>query len=80
MVRQGGGVGEMPRDSFNCGGCFHYGLGTHQDYTMAAKYYRLSAEQTNYVAMKSLGFLLMNGYGMATNEDEAKAPLLRAAT
>jgi TPR repeat protein len=62
------------------GSCYHTGHGTHQDYTMAAKYYRLSAEQTNYVAMKSLGFLLMNGYGMATNEDEAKTWLLKAAT
>ena len=62
------------------GGCFHYGLGTHQDFSTAAKYYRLSAEQTNYVAMKCLGFLLMNGYGVATNEDEAKVWLLRAAT
>ena len=29
------------------GGCYHYGLGTTQDFSMAAKYYRLSAEQTN---------------------------------
>ncbi len=54
------------------GGCYHYGLGTTQDFSMAAKYYRLSAGQTNFAAMKSLGYLLMNGYGVEKNEDEAK--------
>ena len=61
------------------GGCYHYGLGTTPDYSMAAKYYRLAAGQTNYVAMKSLGFLMMKGYGVDTNEDEARAWLMRAA-
>ena len=61
------------------GGCYHYGLGTTQDFSMAAKYYRLSADQTNYVAMKSLGYLLMNGYGVKTNEVEAEYWLMRAA-
>ena len=61
------------------GGCYHYGLGTTPNYSMAAKYYRLSAGQTNFVAMKSLGYLLMNGYGVETNEDEAKYWLMRAA-
>jgi hypothetical protein len=61
------------------GGCYHYGLGTTPNYSMAAKYYRLAAGQTNYVAMKCLGFLLMNGYGMETNEDEARSWLLRAS-
>ncbi len=62
------------------GGCYHYGLGTTPNISMAAKYYRLSAGETNFVAMKSLGYLLMNGYGVETNEDEAKYWLLRAAT
>ena len=61
------------------GGCFHYGLGTNQDFSMAAKYYRMSAQQTNFVAMKCLGFLLMNGYGVATNLDEARFWFTRAA-
>jgi TPR repeat protein len=61
------------------GGCYSYGLGTAKDLTMATKYYRLSAEQTNYVAMKSLGYHLMNGYGVKTNEDEAKYWFTRAA-
>jgi TPR repeat protein len=61
------------------GGCYHYGLGTTQDFSMAAKYFRLSADQTNYVAMKSLGYLLMNGYGAKTNVAEAEHWLMRAA-
>jgi TPR repeat protein len=61
------------------GGCYHYGLGTTPDFAMAVKYYRLSAEQTNYVAMKSLGYVLMNGYGVEKNEAEAKYWLLRGA-
>jgi TPR repeat protein len=61
------------------GGCYHYGLGTTPDFSMAAKYYRLSADQTNFVAMKSLGYLLMNGYGVKTNEAEAEYWLMRAA-
>jgi len=46
---------------------------------MAAKYFRLSADQTNYVAMKSLGYLLMHGYGVKTNETEAESWFKRAA-
>jgi hypothetical protein len=61
------------------GGCYHYGLGTTPDLSMAAKYYRLSADQTNFVAMKSLGYLLMNGFGVKTNEAEAEYWLMRAA-
>lgn len=61
------------------GGCYHYGLGTTPDFLMAAKYYRLSARQTNYVAMKSLGYLLMNGLGVGKNEEEAKYWFLRSA-
>ncbi len=61
------------------GGCYQYGLGTTPNLAMAAKYYRLSAGQTNFVAMKSLGYLLMNGYGVETNETEAQYWLMRAA-
>jgi TPR repeat protein len=61
------------------GGCYCYGLGTTQDYSMAAKYYRRSADNTNYAAMKSLGFLLMRGYGVDKNLDAAKYWLTRAA-
>jgi uncharacterized protein len=61
------------------GGCYLQGLGTAQDYSMAAKYYRRSADQTNYLAMKNLGYLLMNGYGVEKNEEAAKYWLLKAA-
>jgi TPR repeat protein len=60
-------------------GCYFYGLGTERDYSKAAKYVELSAAQTNYAAMKSLGYFLMNGYGMEKNEDQAQSWLLRAA-
>ena len=62
------------------GGCYHYGLGTPPDFSMAMQCYRRSAELTNYVAMKSLGYLLMNGLGGETNLAEAKYWSLRAAT
>jgi TPR repeat protein len=61
------------------GGCYHYGLGTTQDFAMAAKCYRRSAEQTNYVAMKRLGFLLMNGLGVEQDATAAKHWFMRAA-
>ena len=66
-------------EELQLGGCYHYGLGTTQDFSMAAKYFRLSADQTNYVAMKSLGYLLMNGYGAKTNVAEAEHWFMRAA-
>jgi TPR repeat protein len=69
----------VPEAQLQMGGCYQYGLGTTPDYSMAAKYYRLSAKQTNFVAMKSLGYLLMNGYGVEKSEDEAKYWLMRAA-
>jgi TPR repeat protein len=61
------------------GGCYHYGLGTTTNLSMAAKCYRRSAEQTNYVAMKSLGYLLMNGYGVDKDLTAAKHWFTRAA-
>lgn len=70
---------EIPEAQLQLGGCYQYGLGTTPDFSMAAKYYRLSARQTNFVAMKSLGYLLMNGYGVEKNEDEAQYWFMRAA-
>ena len=70
------GIGEA---QLQLGACYHYGFGTSPNFSMAAKFYRLSADQTNFVAMKSLGYLLMNGYGVNKNEDAAKALFLRAA-
>lgn len=61
------------------GGCYHYGLGTTQNLAIAAQCYRRSAEQTNYVAMKSLGYLLMNGLGVEKDLEAAKFWLTRAA-
>ena len=46
---------------------------------MAAKCYRRSAEQTNYVAMKSLGYLLSNGLGVNQDLEAARYWLTRAA-
>ena len=61
------------------GGCYHYGLGVSPNLSLAAKYYQLSADHTNFAAMKSLGYLLMNGYGIEKNDEKAKYWLLRAA-
>src|SRR5207248_1953638 len=61
------------------GACYHYGFGTPHDFSMAAKYYRLAAKKTNYVAMKSLGYLLMSGLGLTKDLEAAKYWLTRAA-
>ena len=61
------------------GACYHYGLGTKPDETMAANLYHLAAEKTNYVAMKSYGYCLMNGRGVTKDLDAAKYWLTRAA-
>ena len=60
------------------GFCYQYGLGTTPDPAMAGKLYRLAAVQTNYLAMKCLGLLLMNGQGCDTNEVEAAYWLARS--
>lgn len=51
------------------GACFQYGFGTKPDLKMTAKCYLQAAEMTNYVAMKSYGYLLMNGLGVETNAE-----------
>lgn len=61
------------------GGCYHYGLGTATNLPLAAQCYRRSAERTNYVAMKSFGYMLMNGYGVEKDLEAAKYWLTRAA-
>jgi len=69
----------VPEAELLLGGCYGYGLGVAPDPFLATKYYRLSAEQTNYVAMKSLGYHLMDGIGVEKNEAEARYWSLRAA-
>jgi len=61
------------------GACYHYGFGTAPDPTKTVQLYRLAAMQTNYVAMKSLGYLLMNGIGTPVDADTAKYWFTRAA-
>lgn len=61
------------------GACYHYGLGTAPDLAKTVEFYRLAAGHTNFVAMKSLGYLLMNGIGTARDLDGAKYWLTRAA-
>jgi hypothetical protein len=61
------------------GGCYHYGLGATQNLALAADYYRRASDLTNYIAMKSLGYLYMNGLGVRKDPETAKLWLLRAA-
>lgn len=61
------------------GGCYEYGLGTTTNFPLAANLFRLSALQTNYVAMKSFGSVLMNGRGIDADVDEARYWFTRAA-
>lgn len=68
-----------PEGLLELGGCYHYGLGTSPDFAKTIECYRRSAELTNYVAMKSLGYLLMNGLGGDTNVEQAKYWFTRAA-
>jgi TPR repeat protein len=68
-----------PLAQFETGVCYVHGLGTDADPAKGADYYRRSAGQTNYVAMKSLGYLLMNGLGVKKDLDEAKYWSARAA-
>jgi TPR repeat protein len=69
-----------PDGLLELGGCHHYGLGTTRDLTKAAECYQRAAELTNYVAMKSLGCLLMEDRpGVQKDTEAAKAWLLRAA-
>jgi TPR repeat protein len=61
------------------GGCYFYGLGTTQDLAKTVQLNRLAAAQTNYVAMKSLGYELMNALGTPKDMDAATYWLTRAA-
>lgn len=48
------------------------GLGVEQNYTEAAKWYRLAAEQGNFAAKRNLGLCYYNGQGVEQNYDEAQ--------
>lgn len=61
------------------GACYHYGRGTKPDLARTVELYRQAAMQTNYVAMKSLGYLLDNGIGTKRDVVAATYWFTRAA-
>jgi uncharacterized protein len=63
---------------FNLGQMYENGLGVPQDYTEAAKWYRLAADQGFAHAQYQLGFMYFSGQGVPQNDAEA-ARLYRLA-
>lgn len=64
---------------YNMGVCYHKGEGVSQDYTEAAKWYRLAADQGYASAQCNLGNCYLNGYGVTKNYNKAVEYYILAA-
>lgn len=68
-----------PEGLLQLGVCHHYALGTTRDMVKAVECYRRSSEMTNFAAMKSLGYLLMDGIGVDKDTEAATYWSMRSA-
>ena len=60
-----------PEELYRLGQKYFCGLGTKQDLSKAAEYYRAAAERGNTDAAKCLGFMYSNGQGVEQDSAEA---------
>lgn len=71
---------EYPPASFNIGQCYELGIGTDQDFSQAAKWYKTASEQGHPTAMYNLGVFYAHGWGgLQADIDSARNLFVKAA-